>query len=791
MIFVRPLTALALLLLPPPESFAQSLKLTPGKATHGWLRQIPEAVAPGILNESPTLAVLSERSVALAWVQFDADAHREKLLYREWTDGVFGASQVLSEGPRAWHPRLFRSSADSLWAVWCGLDSFPERGEHGRKIYLRRLRPELGPPEEVSRGSGRNCDPEVSVHESGRFLIAWESEASQRFESAIDYRIYSPEGRAQSQPRPVQPLAFDRRPSVRAVKDGWELVWDRFMDRAPSAGDDPNYDLWFARVSMKGQVSAVSPIDLGEGIQAAPTWLSTGSSSAALVYHSTQGHSLVKHSQVLRFDSSTGQFERAKLKNELEEQESRGEMQGSEFPVAAYHAKKGLVWATRPSQGFYLHRLEGEQIITWDLTLAGWSARGIQAQLAFSPAGVLYVVRRAAREVVFERIELPDLPKMKAPRWTTLGALKPLKFVPGKPPRRPRPPPAPGKEKYAVYFGDVHMHSAISDATGTADEVIARAFVRGLDFATLTDHDTVGGSRMLPSEYAEISWLTDVFGRLSGFTTLHAYEWTTPLLPKGSGHRNVYFEGHGPEEVYTTGNGHGDTQKLFAALKGEKAFAVPHHTTWTGTDWENHDDAIQRQVEVVSAHGASDEPNGPIESRGEMSGMFAVDGLKRGLHFGFIAGTDGHGLIYHHGVARHRDPWAHAVTGVIAKAADRATLWHALYERRTFGTSGPRMRAFLKWSQAWQGEQVAAGAHHRLEYEVHGTHTLVKVELFRNGELWKVFPVKDGARDAQGQIKVEDLPADRETSYFLRATEKGRLAPVEAVWTSPVFIRPP
>jgi hypothetical protein len=192
-----------------------------------------------------------------------------------------------------------------------------------------------------------------------------------------------------------------------------------------------------------------------------------------------------------------------------------------------------------------------------------------------------------------------------------------------------------------VFYGDVHMHSAISDATGTPDEVLARAFIRGLDFAVLTDHDTVGGSRMLPSEYAEVAWTTDQFNIRQGFATLHAYEWTTPALPSGSGHKNVYFEEYGPTEPFTTGNGHPDTTSLYQKLRNEKAFAVPHHTPWTGVDWESFDEKIQRHFEVVSVHGGSDEPKGPIENRGHLEGMYAVDGYKKGLRFGLIAGSDG------------------------------------------------------------------------------------------------------------------------------------------------------
>jgi hypothetical protein len=330
------------------------------------------------------------------------------------------------------------------------------------------------------------------------------------------------------------------------------------------------------------------------------------------------------------------------------------------------------------------------------------------------------------------------------------------------------------------------MHSAISDASGTPDEVLARAAVRGLDFATLTDHDTVGGSRMLPSEYAEISWLTDLFNRIEGFTTLHAYEWTTPMLPQGAGHRNVYFEGHGPEEVYTKGTGQGETRTLFEALRSERAFAVPHHTSWTGTEWDLHDEAIQRHVEVVSVHGAADAPGGPVPSRGEMPGMFAVDGLKRGLRFGFVAGTDGHGLIYHHGIARHRDPWAHALTGVLAPSGDRAALWNALYQRRTWGTSGPKTQVYLRAGRAWQGELLATQPE-EVQYEVRAQGRILALEVFRDGELWKRLPLPQApTRRAQGRIPLTG--ESRFRNLFLRVTEKGVYAEKEASWSSPLFI---
>jgi hypothetical protein len=776
-------------------------KLEPGKAVSGWTRRTPVPLDEGILNESPGAVVLPDGRVGVAWVQFDQEGHREKLLLRwESAVGTFAEAQTLFEGSRAWHPRLAQGSEGRVWAVWCGTDQFPQRGDHRRSIFLRRVLPELGTIEKVTLAPGRQCDPVISARSDGSFAVAWESSDLRQVESRIAWRVFRADG------KPMGPEVFgkkrflDRRPALLALSDGWLLAWDRWMDRSPQAAEDPDYDVYGVVLDAKGRPGKESGLVGGPGIQAAPSLALLEDRQAALAFHSSEKHSLVKHAQIawVRVEAKEVRVLFAQgLNHPWADTESRGEQQGSEFPDLVYHPKKGLLWTSRPSQGFFLHRLEGNEVRTWDLTTGTWSARGLQASIAMNSEGELIIARRGARQVLLERIVVPDLAASKQFRGSSLfkesqdrkatGALREAIKQPVR--HSAKPPNVPGATDLKVYLGDVHMHSAISDGAGTPDEVIARAFVRGLDFATLTDHDTVGGSRMLPSEYAEIAWLTDLFDLIPGFTAIHAYEWTTKLLPEGSGHRNVYFQGYGPTEVYTTGSGHGDTQKLWGALRTEKAFAVPHHTTWTGTDWQNHDEAIQRHVEVASVHGVADEPAGPIPSRGSMEGMYAVDGIKKGLRFGFVAGTDGHGLIYHHGIARHRDPWAHAVTGVLAKQEGRQPLWQALYDRHTFGTSGPRSMVFLRAGKdARQGDRVQGPAPWALEYEARMTSPIVEAVLFRNGEKWKQLDFLQGAKQLVGQIAVEpESAATTETNIFFRVVEKTPEGRLEAAWTSPLF----
>jgi hypothetical protein len=329
------------------------------------------------------------------------------------------------------------------------------------------------------------------------------------------------------------------------------------------------------------------------------------------------------------------------------------------------------------------------------------------------------------------------------------------------------------------------MHSAASDGTGPPDEIYARAWVRGYDFASLTDHDYIVGSRRFPSSFDEIAWVTDAFNAREGFTTLHAFEWTTPPLPKGHGHRNVYFRGSRP--VHTCGNRSGcpDTQSLWTGLKGEAAMAIPHHTSWTGTDWTHVKSDLQPQFEVVSVHGACERKgNLPIESRGDLDGMYAVDGLARGLRFGFVGGSDAHGLLFHHGIGRLRDPWAQGLTGVLIgpDAGDpRELLFDAIKARRTFATSGLRQPLTFRAGEVPMGKTGAVSRPVEIHFQAPGYDRLVVVRDGRDLTELRI--------DAGGTGKWVDKQVEPgKHTYYLRALAGQGEGFMGMAWASPVFI---
>jgi len=428
--------------------------------------------------------------------------------------------------------------------------------------------------------------------------------------------------------------------------------------------------------------------------------------------------------------------------------------------------------------------------------------------------GSVLLLRRARHETVLERIVWPSSgpaifgEARPASRETAVAeALKSEAALAPLNPVTPFTLPT-WTGSQALLFGDLHMHSAISDGTDPPDEVLAQAYLRGEDFAALTDHDYVVGSRMAFSEHDEIAWLTDSFDRLDGFTTLHAYEWTTPPVPAGFGHRNVYFRGAPPTQVFGFKGLAPDTKHLNARLRKERAFTAPHHTTWTGTDWEGADPAIQRQFEMVSTHGVFEAKGAtPIPARGEMPGMYAADGLQRGLRFGFIGGSDGHGLQWHHGIARRADTYGLALTGALVDGESRAQLYDALFARHTLATTGVFIGATLGLSGKLQGDSLSARAPLKFQasllgvYEQEGgggpAHAPVRVTLIRDGlplmeltleELAESHGIKLGPAVSLDSLLRDVDPPLGEHTYYLRAQWGQGAGESEAVWTSPLFV---
>jgi len=758
------------------------LPLLPGQQRGQLRRDTVRDVAAGQLAAVPVPAALPDGRVAVAVVALQD--WREKLLLQiaPGPSAPLGPPLTVADGPRAWHPRLAVSPRGELWIAWCGRRDEPGAGDYSRKVFLRRLLPAPAGPSITVSGPGRACRPDLAIDQQGNLHLAWEQwSAGQPGQVRIAYRRLDAAGRPRGGVRLVSEGSFDRRPALAVSAGGVWLAWDGLVNRCPDGGPDPDYDVFLRRLAG-GQWGEIIVADNLPGIQAAPALLADGE-ALILAYHSSRGHDLVKWWHLRRW--YRGRWFEPVGENPAEEVAWRGEKQGGEYPAPVRLPDGRLLVVSRSSQGSQVQLVDGRGISPlFDLTRRGWGSRCRRQVAVPAGDGAVLLGRRGRRQPVLERLLVQ--PGAGPVRWRPLR--REAKQVPACRRRQHRAADGlPGFGKGGlVLYGDIHMHSALSDAAGAPDEVLARAWTRGQDFAALSDHDHIVGRPLFPSQWDELAWLSDVFDARPGFAVLHGFEWTGRPVPAGCGHRNVYFAAARPARPCGFSLGCDDTASLVKWLQPYRALVIPHHTSWTGTDWAA-DERVERLFEMVSVHGVSEYPgNRPIPPRAAAENSrpaFAREGLARGRVFGFVGGSDAHGLLWHHGQARRRDPWLCGLTGLVAPEVTRRAVFDALFARRTFATSGARLAAGLQANGLGVGQQGRTRQPVKISFRVEGTAPLQGVEIVRDGEV--ILSRKVGRRQLAGSF-TDRHPGRGRHYYYLRAWQGGR--PPEMIWTSPVFL---
>ena len=604
------------------------------------------------------------------------------------------ASKILSSSP--WSrvmPEQFFFHQNRAWALVSGLilsEKIPTPPL--RQIYLINLSQNKVIP--ISRSTDDFSyfqKPKAALNtDKDQVCIAYEALSSSL--SALFWRCYDLKNELlQAQEILVQAKTRElvRRPSIIALEDGFAIAYDRWQAKRLPLLSDPVYQIGL--ILKKGKEKTSFPeLIKGTGMNYAPSIALSDNGKILIAFHSNSRHSLLKFPELVEFDVQTHKLRRADLSFLKGSFETTAHSQGDEFPNFKILQGNVLALMTRPAHGSHLHLFNSTQYQFHDLDAKGWGARDLSGDFVQLTSGKILVARREPKEVQFQLLD--SLPMTKSNQanqikliWTpidgTINAAKPV-HVPLAKTAAPN-----------IYFGDIHTHSAHSDGTGSPDEIYARLYQRGLDFAALTDHDNIVGSRLFPSQFEENIVITEWFNHLPGFVTLQGQEWTTPVMPRGFGHKNIYYAHSHPHTPPLSFKGsHTTTHELFTTLKKLQAFAVPHHTGWTGMDWENHDEQVQPLFEIASVHGVyEDLHDNPFKTSGAMEGMFARDGLAQAHHFGFVGASDAHGLLSHHGNGRHIDPWGHGLSGVRLKILNRKNLWQALAHQQVWATTGTKI----------------------------------------------------------------------------------------------------
>ncbi len=439
----------------------------------------------------------------------------------------------------------------------------------------------------------------------------------------------------------------------------------------------------------------------------------------------------------------------------------------------------------RPSQGFYVQCVKDDHHSPlYQLSVDGWGGRGQYAKPILGKDGLIYSIRRDIKYIYLNRFSTNITPldidhdvqqinfsdkKLKAFPIQVNDDDTKLKLP----------------DSMQIVYGDIHQHSSLSDGRGTIDQCYTRSkYILHYDFAALTDHEWFTANLLTPSEWDRIKIIGQQFYEPGKFITYAAYEWTTPRLPKGFGHKNVFFL-NWDKPIFSFDSAASNTKDLFKLLKVNNAIAIPHHIGWTGTDWDNHDLDVQPDVEIVSTHGAFEYMgNEPIRHRGGMPGNFVQDGLMKGLKFGLIGSSDGHGLRFHHGVGRKDNEWQTGLTGVIVKNKTKQEIFGALKERRVFATSGTKIQINFKINEEWMGKEIDIKTPPKINFEVLGSSKIEYAILVRDNKNL-IYLGKDlhEGRGVRTEYIDKDLTAGEHWYYIRIIQDDGEMA-----WSSPIWI---
>ncbi len=337
-------------------------------------------------------------------------------------------------------------------------------------------------------------------------------------------------------------------------------------------------------------------------------------------------------------------------------------------------------------------------------------------------------------------------------------------------------------------FGDFHTHSLLSDGASTPEELLGYARdVAGLDFVAMSDHGEYVGhpdGRWAALEAAVAG--ASVPGR---FLALPGYE--TTFVIGWSGHFNVYFAGPGGVPYMAPHGGRTwipdlmtpTPERLLEKLRAveQDTLVIRHHYFATPDFWQESpvEDDLLPMTELCSVHaiwsGQRDIDAYASDRSAEIRGH--VSTLEGALASGRVLGVGGSSDSH------YTFPGDSGLTGVVLDELGPGALFEALRARRTYATTGARIRLSFSVDGRPMGSVLTGAGTPSGELFVEGTADLEEVTIYESGRVLE--RVRPDGRTARVTFTADGPPPDG--SWYMARV---RQVDGEAAWTSPVFVRP-
>jgi hypothetical protein len=295
-----------------------------------------------------------------------------------------------------------------------------------------------------------------------------------------------------------------------------------------------------------------------------------------------------------------------------------------------------------------------------------------------------------------------------------------------------------------LFWGDIHSgQTEIGCGSGSVAE--SYAFGRdcaGLQFITHQSNDHY----VTLSDWAHVRKVTDEFYEPGVYVPILGCEWS-PFTEAG-GDRNVLYgydesilrrsDRFFREDVQDPEPDVPRAPEFHDAFRDLDVLVNIHvGGRMTNLDW--YEQKIEKLCETHSTHGTVE--------------WFFMDALSRGYKVGLTAGTDGvmgRPGACHPGRRLIRN-LRNGLTAVYAKELTREAIWEALHARRTYATTGERIRLLFQVDGADMGSEITTTGFPKISFQVEGTKPIERVDLFRGVETidsWTVSPPVEQEEDS-------------------------------------------
>jgi len=312
-------------------------------------------------------------------------------------------------------------------------------------------------------------------------------------------------------------------------------------------------------------------------------------------------------------------------------------------------------------------------------------------------------------------------------------------------------------EKLNLYWGDLHVHSALTqDAEGEPDELLNYArdkakidvmVMQENDASSWLDSGAQGTYRggMLPESWYRVGvYLSREYSENGRFLALPGWEWSHRTDDKKPNHRTTIFPG-GETPVVRHAENKGNFDELCDLVEAAGGVMNTQHP-----DFMLIRRPCEGNIEVASGWGVF--INQPDKIHRDLSAGFKV---------GFVATSDGH----------RRDPGAGGgLTGIYAPTLTPGAIVQALKDHRVFATNGARIEIDARANGVFMGQDVETAGPVELTLHVRTPRPLVRAVLIRDGDEILAVP---GNSAMELQKNYTDMPGAGFHWYYWRIEIEG------------------